>query len=206
MKSLPVIASYDITGTIRLTSRTSTLSEVDEVKAKLAQSRESMDLMNSVVLPPGMSAKDLMKLRHERRAWRSPNASAYEGDMRLKDIEEEREAFIKEQFSQHGDPTSPHLTKDQLDRLEQITKEAERVVKEKLKEPSDDDIHALVRQRKPSSLVRRLRKLSKAGLEEQTVMKAKFGEDRVKNKLKFSERMFANKSDAFERRSRLLVK
>lgn len=191
-----------------MTSRTSTLKQVENVKAKLSQSRESLVLMNSVVLPPGMSAKDLMKLREERRTWNSPMASADEGDRRLKDIEEEREGYIKEKFSQHGDLSSQNLTEDQSESLEQIKRDGERMVKEKLNEKPNErkDDGASVRQRKPSSLVRQLRKLSKAGLEEQSMMKSKFGEERVKRKLKFSERMFANKSDAFERRSRLDVK
>ncbi|EOR01947.1 hypothetical protein J056_003623 [Wallemia ichthyophaga EXF-994] len=200
------VKGEDPTWTIRLTSRTSTLKQVENVKAKLSQSRESLVLMNSVVLPPGMSAKDLMKLREERRTWNSPMASADEGDRRLKDIEEEREGYIKEKFSQHGDPSSQNLTEDQSESLEQIKRDGERMVKEKLNEKPNErkDDGASVRQRKPSSLVRQLRKLSKAGLEEQSMMKSKFGEERVKRKLKFKPTdrppppKHANSTDAYK--------
>ncbi|TIA90056.1 hypothetical protein E3P99_01762 [Wallemia hederae] len=164
--------------TVRLTTRTSTLADKDTVKPKLAQARQSLDFMNTVVLPPGMSTQDLVKLREERRTWRLPSASV-EGVDSIEDKQKEELDHEKEQ-QEMGE--------------EQAARPRE-----------EEEVQAVVRQRKPSSLVRQLRKLSKAGLEEQSLMKKKFGEDRVKNKDRFSDRMFANKSDASERRSRLLT-
>ena len=168
------------------------------MKANLALSRQAFHDMNKVVLPPGMSAQDLMKMREERRGWRGQSGNDEDIEIKLRDIEEERERYIKEQFQGFGDSTSPQLTKEQEGLLNEIKGTAERIAKEKIEQLGE--ANNKIKQRKASPLVRQLRKLSKAGLEEQISIHAK------KNKMKFSEKMFANKSDAKETRSRLDVK
>lgn len=185
-------------GTVEVTSRTSKVEESDKVKANLALCRQAFHDMNKVVLPPGMSAQDLMKMREERRGWRGQNGNDEEVEIKLRNIEEEREHYIKERFQGFGDSTSPQLTKEQEGLLNEIKGTAERTAKEKIDQLNE--ANNKIKQRKASPLVRQLRKLSKAGLEEQININAK------KNKMKFSEKMFANKSDAKETRSRLDVK